>query len=48
MLLLLIEKVINKFKDTRYFNILDLIWGYNNIQIKEGDESSVFNKQGTI
>ena len=22
----------------RYFNKLDLIWGYNNIQIKEGDE----------
>jgi len=48
MPLLLIEKVIDKFKDTRYFNILDLIWGYNNVQIKERDESSVFNKQETI
>ena len=44
----LIEKVIDKLKDTRYFDILDLIWEYNNIQIKEGDESSVFNKQRTI
>ncbi len=22
----------------KYFNKLDLIWGYNNVQIKEGDE----------
>jgi len=36
--LFLIEKVINKLKNTKYFNKLDLIWGYNNIQIKEGDK----------
>jgi len=34
----LIEEVIDKLKKTKYFNKLDLIWGYNNIQIKEGDE----------
>ena len=31
MLLLLIEEVIDKFKDMKYFNKLDLIWGYNNV-----------------
>jgi len=30
--------VIDKLKEAKYFNKLDLIWGYNNIQIKEGDE----------
>jgi len=34
----LIGKVINKLKEAKYFNKLDLIWGYNNVQIKEGDE----------
>jgi len=34
----LIGEVINKLKEARYFNKLDLIWGYNNVQIKEGDE----------
>ena len=34
----LIGEVINKLKEARYFNKLDLIWGYNNIQIKEEDE----------
>ena len=36
--LLLIGEVINKLKDIRYFNKLDLIWEYNNVQIKEEDE----------
>ena len=27
----LIREVINKLKEARYFNKLDLIWGYNNI-----------------
>ena len=36
--LLLIEEVINKLKEVKYFNKLDLIWGYNNVWIKEGDE----------
>ena len=38
MPLLLIEEVIDKLKYAKYFNKLDLIWGYNNIWIKEGDE----------
>ena len=33
-----IGEVIDKLKDMKYFNKLDLIWGYNNIQIKEGDK----------
>jgi len=36
--LLLIGEVIDKLKEVRYFNKLDLIWRYNNVQIKEGDE----------
>jgi len=36
--LFLIGEVINKFKNTKYFNKLDLIWRYNNVQIKKGDE----------
>jgi len=34
----LIREVIDKLKEAKFFNKLDLIWGYNNIQIKEGDE----------
>jgi len=34
----LIGEVIDKLKEARYFNKLDLIWGYNNIQIKEEDK----------
>ena len=34
----LIREVIDKLKETRYFNKLDLIWGYNNVRIKEGDK----------
>jgi len=34
----LIREVIDKLKEAKYFNKLDLIWGYNNIRIKEGDE----------
>jgi len=37
----LIGEVINKLKEARYFNKLDLIWGYNNVQIKEGNEWKV-------
>ena len=36
--LLLIGEVIDKLKEAKYFNKLDLIWRYNNIRIKEGDE----------
>ena len=28
-------------KEAKYFNKLDLIWGYNNIRIKEGNEWKV-------
>ena len=41
MPLLLIGEVINKLKDVKYFNKLNLIWKYNNVQIKEGDEWKV-------
>ena len=41
MSLSLIGEVINKLKEAKYFNKLDLIWGYNNVQIKEGDEWKV-------
>jgi len=34
----LIEEVIDKLKEAKYFNKLDLIWEYNNVQIKEGDK----------
>jgi len=37
-LLPLIGEVIDKLKETKYFNKLDLIWGYNNVRIKEGDK----------
>jgi len=37
----LIREIIDKLKEARYFNKLDLIWGYNNVQIKEGDEWKV-------
>ena len=41
ILLSLIGEVINKLKEVKYFNKLDLIWRYNNVQIKEGDEWKV-------
>ena len=34
----LIGEVIDKLKKVRYFHKLDLIWRYNNVQIKEGDK----------
>ena len=34
--LLLIGEVIDKLKEAKYFNKLNLIQGYNNVQIKEG------------
>jgi len=34
----LIGEVIGKLKEVRYFNKLDLIWRYNNVRIKEGNE----------
>jgi len=37
----LINKVIDKLKDTKYFNKLNLIWEYNNVWIKEGNKWKV-------
>jgi len=37
-LLLLIGEVIDKLKNTKYFNKLNLIWKYNNVQIKESNK----------
>jgi len=37
----LIGEVIDKLKEARYFNKLDLIWEYNNIQIKERNQWKV-------
>ena len=37
-LLLLIGEVVDKLKEAKYFNKLDLIWEYNNVWIKEGDK----------
>jgi hypothetical protein len=34
----LISKVIDQLKDAKYFNKLDIIWGYNNVRIRVGDE----------
>ena len=36
--LLLIGEVINKLKNAKYLNKLDLIWEYKNVQIKEVDK----------
>jgi len=40
-LLLLIGEVIDKLKEAKYFNKLNLIWEYNNVQIKKGDKLKV-------
>ena len=40
-LLPLIEEVIDKLKDMKYFNKLDFIQRYNNIQIKKDNEWKV-------
>ena len=37
----LIGEVIDKLKEAKYFNKLDLIWGYNNVWIREGDKWKV-------
>ena len=36
--LLLILDLINQLKEAKYFTKLDIQWGYNNVQFKEGDE----------
>ena len=39
--LLLIGEVIDKLKEVKNFNKLDLIWKYNNVQIKEDNEYKI-------
>ncbi|KAF8657291.1 hypothetical protein AX16_002256 [Volvariella volvacea WC 439] len=34
----LISELVDKLKEAKYFTKLDLQWGYNNVQIKKGDE----------
>ncbi|KAF7785180.1 hypothetical protein Agabi119p4_1345 [Agaricus bisporus var. burnettii] len=34
----LISEVLDQLKDAKVFNKLDIIWGYNNVRIREGDE----------
>jgi hypothetical protein len=34
----LILEIMDKLKDAKYFTKLDVRWGYNNIQIRKGDE----------
>jgi hypothetical protein len=34
----LIDNLIHRLKNTRYFTKLDVRWGYNNVRIHEGDE----------
>ncbi len=34
----LISDVLTCLHDTEFFTVLDLHWGFNNVQIKEGDE----------
>lgn len=36
--LLLISDLVNKLKGAKYFSKLDICWGYNNVQVREGDE----------
>ena len=33
----LIGEVIDKLREAKYFNKLNLIWGYNNVWIKKGN-----------
>jgi len=34
----LIQELVDKVKDTKYFIKLDIRWGYNNVRIKKEDE----------
>ena len=37
----LIRELIDKLKGAKYFMALDIRWGYNNVQMKEGDKKKV-------
>ena len=45
MPLLLIGEVINKLKDIKYFNKLDLMQRYNNVQINKWKVAFLTNKR---
>ena len=34
----LIQELVDRVKDARYFTKLDIRWGYNDVRMKEGDE----------
>jgi Reverse transcriptase (RNA-dependent DNA polymerase) len=34
----LISKLVNKLRGAKYFTKLDILWGFNNVWMKEGDE----------
>jgi hypothetical protein len=34
----LISELVNQLRGTKYFTKLNVQWGYNNVQMKEGDE----------
>ena len=34
----LIQELVDRVKDARYFTKLDIRWGYNNVRMREGDE----------
>ena len=34
----LIPELVNQLQGAKYFTKLDVRWGFNNVQIKEGDE----------
>ena len=37
----LISKLINKLRGAKYFTSIDVQWGFNNVQMKEGDKWKV-------
>jgi Reverse transcriptase (RNA-dependent DNA polymerase) len=37
----LISEIMDKLKGAKYFTRLDVRWGYNNVQIRKGDEWKV-------
>jgi len=42
----LIGEVIDKLKEAKYFNKLDLIWGYNNVWIRDEWKATFLTNKG--
>ncbi len=40
-LLPLVSNMLTRLHDAEWFTTLDLCWGFNNVQLKEGDEWKV-------